>query len=201
MRKILKFLGLLKLIYYKTIGIKLEFDYTVFFHPKAKIVCYGKNGKIILGKKTNIMKNVDIIIGDESTLIVKDKVVILKNTHIELGKKAETILNKETFINKDCKLVAMEKICIGENVAIGPNVMFFDNDHIVKKDIKQNWDEFKSDNIIVEDNVWIGANSIILRRSHIGHNSVIAASSVIKEKIPCNVICYNKKEMLYKQIN
>ena len=200
MRKILKFLGLIKLTYYKLIGIKVKFDYTVFFHPRAKIINSGKGGQVIFGKKVNILKNVTIKIEEISVVKIEHKVAILENTYIEAGKSAKINIKEETFFNRDCKIIAMQEINIGKNIAIGPNVLFFDHDHIVKANVKQDWNESKSDRINIENNVWIGAGSIILRKSNVRHNSVIAAGSVIKGEIPENTICYPKREMIYRTI-
>lgn len=46
----------------------------------------------------------------------------------------------------------------------------------------------KMDAIIVRDNVFIGANSIIMGGADIGENSVVAACSLIKSKIPPNEV-------------
>lgn len=200
MRKILKFLGLIKLTYYRLIGVKVKFDYTVFFHPKAKIINSGKGGQIKFGKETNILKNVTIKIEEEAKIQIEHNVSILENTYIEAGKSAKINIKEGTFFNRDCKIIAMQEINIGKNIAIGPNVSFFDHDHIVKANVKQNWNEFKSDEINIEDNVWIGSGSIILRKSNVRHNCVIAAGSIIKEEIPENTICYHKRENVYKAI-
>lgn len=44
--------------------------------------------------------------------------------------------------------------------------------------------ESKFYSIIIESNVWIGANAIILSGSHIGYGSIISAGAVISSKIP-----------------
>ena len=36
--------------------------------------------------------------------------------------------------------------------------------------------------IVIEDNVWIGANCVLLDGTHIGEGSVIAAGSVVREE-------------------
>ena len=42
--------------------------------------------------------------------------------------------------------------------------------------------------VIIEDNVWIGEKSIILKGSKIGKNSIIGAGSVVSGEIPENVV-------------
>ncbi|WP_350338526.1 DapH/DapD/GlmU-related protein [Microbacterium sp. zg-B185] len=45
-----------------------------------------------------------------------------------------------------------------------------------------------ADSVIVEDDVFIGARSIILKGSHIGRGSVIGAGSIVSGIIPEGVV-------------
>ena len=42
--------------------------------------------------------------------------------------------------------------------------------------------------VIIEENVWIGEKSIILKGTKIGKNSIIGAGSVVSGEVPDNVI-------------
>ena len=80
-----------------------------------------------------------------------------------------------------------ESIYIGENVGIGANVSIYDLDfHPVNPYFRKyaNDDNIKSAPIVIEDHVWIGANSIILKGVHIGRGAVIGAGSVVTKDIP-----------------
>ncbi|MFZ5920176.1 MAG: DapH/DapD/GlmU-related protein [Chloroflexota bacterium] len=75
------------------------------------------------------------------------------------------------------------RIVIGNQVYIAPNVCFYaaahdteDLSRIIGADIR------------VGDNVWIGANSIILPGVTIGSNSIIGAGSVVTRDIPENSV-------------
>ena len=59
--------------------------------------------------------------------------------------------------------------------------------------------KYKTGAVIIEDNVWIGANTVILRGTHIGANSVIAAGSIIRGNVPNNTVVYQKREIKYKE--
>ncbi len=43
--------------------------------------------------------------------------------------------------------------------------------------------------VIIDDDVWVGANSVILAGSKIGKHSVVAAGSVVNTVIPPYSVC------------
>ncbi len=53
-------------------------------------------------------------------------------------------------------------------------------------DIKTNWREqgFSVSPVILEDNVWVGANCVVLPGVTIGRNSIVGAGSVVTKNIP-----------------
>ena len=62
-----------------------------------------------------------------------------------------------------------------------------------------NGNAFKNKKIIIGNNVWIGANAIILKGARIGDNAVIAAGTVVMGDVPDNSVGYNRKELEIKQ--
>jgi acetyltransferase-like isoleucine patch superfamily enzyme len=52
--------------------------------------------------------------------------------------------------------------------------------------------------IVIEDNVWIGANSIILPGVTIGRGSVISANSVVTKDVPPMVIAGGNPAIIIK---
>ena len=87
--------------------------------------------------------------------------------------------NKVAF-NSGCKIVCHQKIQIGDNTIFGPNVLIYDHDHIFDCETGVKRKEYKCSEIVIGKNCWIGANTVILRGTHIGDNCVIGAGCVIK---------------------
>ena len=54
--------------------------------------------------------------------------------------------------------------------------------------------------IKIGNNVWIGANSIILKGVTIGDNSVIAAGTIVREDVDSNTLYYQEREYKAKAI-
>ncbi|MBZ4299525.1 hypothetical protein LAJ56_16345 [Streptococcus pneumoniae] len=53
--------------------------------------------------------------------------------------------------------------------------------------------KFKTAPVMIGENVWIGANSIVLKGVSIGENSVVAAGSVVTKDIPADTIFIQKR--------
>lgn len=81
-------------------------------------------------------------------------------------------------------------IRIGTKVMTGPNVMMFAYDHGTDLNTVPMIDQPYTDkDIVIEDDVWIGAGSIILGGAHIGKGAVVGAGSVVTGSLPPNSIC------------
>lgn len=78
-------------------------------------------------------------------------------------------------------------IKFGNNVFIAPNCVFTTAEHAIDPEMRKSGIEIAKP-IIVGNNVWVGAGSIILAGASIGDNTVIGAGSVVKGDIPPNVV-------------
>ena len=93
-----------------------------------------------------------------------------------------------TFINSEVRFAApVDKIRIGGNCAIGPRVCFETVNHGLKYVVDEGRGT-ETAPINIEDEVWIGAGSIILPGVTVGRGSVIAAGAVVTGDVPENVI-------------
>lgn len=75
-----------------------------------------------------------------------------------------------------------KSVVIGNYVKVGGNVRIFDHDfHPIEAEQRrvENAEFVRSKEIVIEDDVFIGTNAIILKGTHIGARSVIAAGSVV----------------------
>lgn len=96
---------------------------------------------------------------------------------------------------------AFSKIELGDNIRCGANTLITDS----------NWHfndprSGKPKPIMIQDNVWLGVNSIVLKGVTIGKNSVIGANSVVVNDIPDNVVasgnpCKIIRKQSLKEIN
>jgi len=88
-------------------------------------------------------------------------------------------------------IYAMDSITIGKRVIIGGNCKIIDNDfHPLhgSKRLPQKPEDIKQNPIIIGDDCFIGANSIILKGTVLGKNCVVGAGSVVSGTWPDNSI-------------
>lgn len=83
-----------------------------------------------------------------------------------------------------------DKLTIGDNVKIGGGVLLIDTDcHPMDYNVRRISNEgTKSAPIVIEDDVWIGAQSIVLKGVTIGARSIIGAGSVVTKDIPADCV-------------
>ena len=76
------------------------------------------------------------------------------------------------------------RIIIGDNVLIGPNTVLRASNHIFRsRDIPIKSQGHSSGTIIIEDDVWLGANVVVVADVKIGAHAVVAAGAVVTKDV------------------
>jgi len=101
-----------------------------------------------------------------------------------------------------CSVAVSERIEIGNYVLIGSGCLITDSDaHPIDPAQRRSNGSCKTRPIIIEDDVFIGARSIILKGVRIGHGSVIGAGSVVSSNIPSMVIAAGNPAQVIRLID
>ena len=119
----------------------------------------------------------------ENSVECKGMLYILPGTILCYPYKIEIGYN--VFINRNVYITARANITIGDNVLIGPGVIINSGMHRYKdktKLIRDQGHEIKPINI--GNDVWIGANAVIMPGVFIGDGSVIGAGAIVTRSIP-----------------
>ncbi len=109
-------------------------------------------------------------------------------------------LGKNVYANYNLTLVDDGYIYIGDKVMFGPNVTITTAGHPIEPSLRERALQFNKD-VHIEENVWIGANVVILPGVTIGKNSVIGAGAVVTKDIPANVVAYGNPCRIAREIN
>ena len=128
----------------------------------------------------------NISIGDFATLITApDKRIDLSTWETDKI-SGEIFLGKYILISPGTSIRSAKKIIIGQSTMIASDVTITDSDW---HGIYDRTDYVASPKeVSIEDNVWIGEKSIILKGTKIGANSIIGAGSVVSGEVPPNTI-------------
>jgi virginiamycin A acetyltransferase len=104
-----------------------------------------------------------------------------------VGGSGDIKIGAHCYINPSCVLYSGNGITLGDYVLLAPGVMLMPTNHAFsRRDIPIRHQGFlpSKNGIVIEDDVWIGANSVILDGSLIRRGAVIAAGSVVQGEIP-----------------
>lgn len=124
-------------------------------------------------------------------------------TFISMGPEAEIEIQEGTGISNSFFRIK-KGIKIGKNVNIGGDCKFYDSDmHSIDYDERMRTPDLgiKTEPIIIQDGVWIGAHSIILKGVKIGERSVIGAGSVVTKSIPADELWAGNPAKFVRKIN
>lgn len=104
------------------------------------------------------------------------------------------------YANFNLTMVDDCDIFVGNNVLFGPNVTVSAGTHPIHPELRSKQAQYNIP-IHIGNNVWIGANSVILPGVNIGDNSVIGAGSIVTKDIPSNVIAVGNPCRVLREIN
>lgn len=113
-------------------------------------------------------------------------------------------------VNMNCTFLDDNKIIIGDNALIAPNVQIYTAFHPlnaidrfgeIKEDGTFEFCKTQTAPVTIGDNVWIGGGVIILPGVTIGDNVVIGAGSVVTKDIPSNFLAFGNPCKVIKSLS
>ena len=180
-----------------------RFKFYRFFNRlyfRWKGICFGQNIQVY-NKVYLTGKRGQIIIGDDFHLTSGDCInPLCRNIRgcIHTDKSSSTIvIGNHVGMSSPCIWIH-DRLTIGNHVNIGGNCIIMDTDvhqmdYVARRGEKvENADDantkVQSAPVTIEDDVWIGANCIVLKGVTIGARSIIGAGSVVTKDIPADCI-------------
>lgn len=190
---------LLRLISY---GQSLERDQS--FATNARI---GDLVRILPDAKIENLSGNPSLISIGSGSVVKGQLLVFAHG-------GRVSIGQNCYLGEDSKIWSAESITIGDRVFISHNVNIHDtNSHSTNPKLRyqhiveivstghphvNNFDII-SQAVHIEDDVWIGFNSIILKGVRIGRGVVVAAGSVVTKDIPeFSIVAGNPAKIIKK---
>ena len=125
-----------------------------------------------------VLEPINISIGSNFSCWRHCTLVASEGGGIEIGDRVA--FNANVYLNASIG----GHILLGDDVLIAPNVVMRTSDHVTmdkSKPIRQQGHESRE--IIIEDDVWIGANATIVGGVRIGQGAVIGAGAVVTRDV------------------
>lgn len=157
-----------------------DITYSSFYANGVPYIMVARGGRCFIGRNfmmNNGIKGNPIGCYERCTLFVDRGAVLTIGDNVGMSQAA---------------LICHKSITIGNNVKIGGGVCIYDTDfHSLDPVIRRSSEDLKNraeKPVVIGNDVFIGAKSIILKGVTIGENSVIGAGSVVTKSVPANQI-------------
>lgn len=118
---------------------------------------------------------------------------------VQFSYGCNTHIGDHFYANFNLVVVDDVEVRIGDYVMIGPNVCISVTGHPVYGEYRRYGAQF-SFPVTIGNDVWIGANCVIMPGVNIGNNVVIGAGSVVTHDIPDNSVAYGTPCKVIREI-
>jgi acetyltransferase-like isoleucine patch superfamily enzyme len=178
-----------------------RFKQFFYYEPMFRYRCKS------VGRGVYFESNFPLILGYGS-VSVGDRVRISGNATFiasyKVNDNPEIIIGDEVYIGYATVFSSAEKITVGNRVLIAMGAQFYDNNnHPLHPQARAENKPVEEENIapvIIEDDVWIGANAVILKGVTVGRGSVVALHSVVSKDVPPMSIVAGNPAKVVRQI-
>lgn len=152
---------------------------SIYFYVFLKLK-YGNN--ITLSIINSIKGSFDIDLASNANLDIGSFMMTAGPCYLKVLDGANLNIGDRVFFNHNFSVTCAKEIKIGSNCTIANNVVIVDHDHKYgKHGIVEG---LNSSAIKICNNVWLGANVIVLKGVTIGEGAVVAAGAVVRTDIP-----------------
>lgn len=143
-----------------------------------------------------VSPHTEITMESGAELRIGKKFKLRDGAKIRVRKGSVCIIGNNCSVNSNNMIVCRESIEIGDDVQFSPNVQIYDHDHDYRVEGGVKSGVFKTSPVKIGNNVWIGANTVILRGTEIGDDSVIGAGCIVKGAVPANSVIIQKRSIV-----
>lgn len=154
----------------------MKLGYAKTLHMRS--ISFGRLPRVSARTEISVEKGGQLRIGDKFNMRSSARIRVRANGKLTLGNNVSVNINN--------MIACHSKIEIFDDVYFSPNVQIYDHDHDFRVEGGVKAGKYKTAPVKIGNNVWIGANAIILLGTEIGDNSVVAAGTIVKGRFPAN---------------
>jgi acetyltransferase-like isoleucine patch superfamily enzyme len=198
--KVLKFLKRVNLrsvyLNFKLFPIKIAFKFPLLVSRRTLISKFSPNSidfdcEVIPGLIQIGYGNLSVFDYKRSRSVLEITGKIIVRGHVRIGHGSKIIVTKKGLldlgnnfmVNSESTIIATNKITIKNDVLLSWDILIMDDDlhQIIDNDSLVHIN--KSKEIVINEHVWIGARSMILKGSSIPSNVIIAANAIVTNSL------------------
>lgn len=151
----------------------------------------GKGSLIRRRTRIDVLPFNNFVLGNDST--IEDFTTVNNGV-------GDVIIGDRTRIGLGCTLIGPVKI--GNDIMFAQNIVVSGLNHGYSDiNIPPSMQAVETKQIVIEDNVWIGANSVITAGVTIGKQAIVAAGSVVTKAVGAYTIVGGNPAKVLKQYN
>jgi len=145
-----------------------------------------------LGRGVRLDGDVPQIVGS-GEIYVGDRVVIGNRQTWVVGLKvyddARLVIGHDTTVNYQTLISCARSVTIGNHCRLAGEIKIFDNNsHPTDYRARRvNGGRMSAEDVapvVIEDDVWIGTGSLVMKGVHIGRGAIVAAGAVVTKSVP-----------------
>lgn len=156
--------------------------------------------RLTFGNLPRISLFTELTVENGAMLHIGNRFNMRSGSKVRIRNKGQLCFGDNVSISHNCIITCREKIVIGSDVQFAPGVLVYDHDHDYCAEGGIKAGKYKTEPIVIGNNVWVGANAIILRGAKIGDNAVIAAGTVVRRgQYSPDSLIYHKREISVKK--
>jgi acetyltransferase-like isoleucine patch superfamily enzyme len=121
-----------------------------------------------------------LVIGENAKIDAFVKVVFS-------GGSGDIVIGEWCYVNSGCVLYSGNGITMGRDVLLAANCVLAPTDHeYADRDVQIRLQGFRPSRggVTIEDDVWVGAGSVLLDGTRLGRGAIVAAGSVVRGDVP-----------------
>lgn len=165
-------------------GILRQMDKGVILGKNISLRCPNR---IRLGKRVAIDEGclIDARGDGDTGVIIGDEAIIGRHCAIQ-AKYGPIRIGRKTNVGPQCIMSGTNEIVLGEQLLIGPHCYIGGGCyHSDRTDIPMmQQGVYSRGPVIIEDDVWLGAGTVVLDGIHIGKGCIVGAGSVVTRNLP-----------------
>lgn len=175
------------------------------FYPGLDIhqnaVIENKGGEFVYGTDCTICEGVRVIIEPDSRVVLGSGVILMNDAMIQTTNGGTIEIGDDTSIQERCQILG--NVRIGRHVLfaanihassgrhyfdVQPHLLIRDQDALAVSDVELR-KEFLGARLDIEDDCWLGINTVVLRNVRIRKGCIVGANSVVtKSTTPYTIV-------------